>query len=117
MDNLVDFHRGAIGHCGCGTKANRLPGKAALSEEIALVQNTYCGFLPGLRHNRESHLSFLYVENGIGRVALGKNCPPLWNSFDLSTAVDGPKECLGVELDGLLGRRHGRHKSATLKSF
>src|ERR1700687_1505822 len=32
---LVDFQHGAIGHCGCGAQAERLPRKATFSEEIA----------------------------------------------------------------------------------
>jgi hypothetical protein len=58
---LVDFHHGAIGHCGCGAQAERLPRKATFSEKIALVQNAYCGFLPDLRHNGEFNLSFLNI--------------------------------------------------------
>ena len=70
---LIDSHHCAIGHCGCGAQAERLPCKATLSQEIALVQNAYGGFLPGLRHNGEFYLSFLYIKNSIGRVALSKD--------------------------------------------
>jgi hypothetical protein len=111
---LVDFHHGAIGHGGCGAQAERLPGKATFSEEIALIQNAYGGFLPGLRHNRESHLSFPYIKNGIGGVALSKDRLFFGKSFDLSTAVDGRKECLGVEFE-FLGGYHGRHEWPPLK--
>ena len=45
---LIDSHHGAIGHCSCGAHAEGLPCKATFSEEIALVQNAYCGFLPAL---------------------------------------------------------------------
>ena len=82
---LFDSHHGAIGHCGCGAQAERLPCKATFSEEIALVQNAYCGFLPGLRHDGESYLSFLYIKNSIGRVALSKDRLLFGKSFDLST--------------------------------
>src|SRR5271169_3590696 len=111
---LVDFHHGAIAHGGCGAKAERLPCKATFSEEIALVQNAYCGFLPDLRHNGESYLPFLYIKNSIGRVALSKDRLPFGKSFDLSTAVDGRKECLGIEFDEFLGRCHECHNSAPL---
>jgi len=43
---FVDSHYGAIGHCGCGAKSERLSRKATFSEEIALVQNADGGFLP-----------------------------------------------------------------------
>ncbi|HXM12391.1 MAG TPA: hypothetical protein VN946_20740 [Terriglobales bacterium] len=56
---LVNFHHGAIGHCGCGAEAERLPRKATLTEEIATVQNADCGFLADLRHNGKFYLSFL----------------------------------------------------------
>src|ERR1022692_1956765 len=51
----------------------------------------------------------LYIKNSIGRVALNKDRLLLGKSFDLSTAVDGRKECLGIELDEFLGRSHGCH--------
>ena len=70
---LVDFHHGAIGHCGCGAQTERLPCKATFAEKITLVQNAYCGFLPDLRYNAEFYLSFLYVKDSIGRVALSKD--------------------------------------------
>jgi hypothetical protein len=105
----VNFHHGAIGHCGCGAQAERLPCKATFSEEIALVQNAECGFLPDLRHNGEFHLSFFYIKNSIGRVPLSKDRPLFGKSFDLSTAVDGRKECLGIEFDESLGRCHEWH--------
>src|ERR1700687_3531937 len=108
MDFLSIFTHGAIGHCGCGAQAEWLPCKAAFSEEIALVQNANCGFLPDLRHNGEFYLSFLYVKNSIGRIALGKDRLLFGKSFDLSTAVDGGKECLGIEF-AFLGRYHGCH--------
>jgi hypothetical protein len=39
---------------------------------------------------------------------LSKDDAPLGKRFDLSTAIDGRKECLGIEFDGLLGR-YRRH--------
>src|SRR5260370_6317237 len=84
---LVDFHHGAIGHCGCGAQAERLPCKAIFADEIALVQNAYCGFLPDLRHNGEFYLSFLYIKNSIGRVALSKDRLLFEKSFALSTTA------------------------------
>src|SRR6202790_389623 len=113
---LVDFHHGAIGHCDCGAQAERLPCKATFSEEIALVQNANCGFLPDLRHNGEFYLSFLYIKNSIGGVALSKDRLLLGKSFDLSTAVDRRKECLSVEFDESLGRCHECHNLAPLSS-
>jgi hypothetical protein len=38
-----------------------------------LVQNAYGRFLPALRHNGESYLSLLYINNSIGQVALSKD--------------------------------------------
>ena len=116
MDFLSIFTHGAIGHCGCGAQAERLPCKATFSEEIALVQNADCGFLPDLRHNGEFYLSFLYIKNSIGRVALSKDRLLLEKSFDLSTAVDGRKECLGIEFADFLGRYHECHNLPPLKS-
>jgi hypothetical protein len=101
---LSDSHHGAIGHCGCGAQAERLPGKAPFSEEIALVQNADCGFLPALRHNGEFYLSFLYVKNSIGGVALSKDRLLFGKSYDLPTAVDGRKEYLGIKFPEFLGR-------------
>jgi hypothetical protein len=106
---LVDFHHGAIGHCGCGAQAERLPCKATFSKESALAQNADCGFLPELRHNGEFYLSFLYIKNSIGRVALSKDRLLFGKIFDLSPAVDGREECLSVELDEFLGRCHEWH--------
>ena len=73
------------------------PGKAAFSKEVAFVQNAYRGFLPGLRYNGEPYLSFLDIKHSIGRVALSKNRLFFGKSRDLPTAVDGRKECLGIE--------------------
>jgi hypothetical protein len=86
---LVDFHHGAIGHGGCGAQPEALPCKATFPEEVALVKNPYGGFLPDLRHNREFYLSFFYIKNSIGRVALSKDRLLLGKSFDPSTAVEG----------------------------
>jgi hypothetical protein len=85
---LLDFHDGAIGHCGRGTKAKRLPRKAAFSEEIALVQIADGGFLADLRYDSEPYLSFLYVENSIRRTALSKDRLLFGKGFDLSSAVE-----------------------------
>src|ERR1700730_12080770 len=106
---LIDSHHRAIGQCGCGAHAKWLPCKATFSEESALVQNAYCGFLPDLRDNCEYYLSFLYVKNSIGRVALSKDRLPFSKCFDLSAVVDGRKECLGIELAKFLGRYHRIH--------
>jgi hypothetical protein len=107
---LIDSHHRAIGHCGCGAQAERLSCKATLSEEIALVQNAYCGFLPELRHNGEFYLSFLYIENSIGRIALSKDRLLFGKSLDLPAgAVDCRKECFGIELAEFLGRCRGWH--------
>src|SRR5438094_7535329 len=102
---LIDSHHRAIGHCGCGAQAESLPSKATFSEEIALVQNAYGGFLPNRRHNGEFYLSFLYIKNSIGRVALNKDRLLFGKSCDLTTAVDGRKECLGIEFTKFLGRQ------------
>jgi len=106
---LIDSHHRAIGHCGCGAQAARLPSKATFSEEIALVQNADCGFLPALRHNGELHFSCLYIKNSIGRVALNKDRLLFGKGYDFPTAVEGRKECLGIEFDAFLGRRTGAH--------
>jgi hypothetical protein len=101
---LIDSHHRASGHCRRGTQPQRLPCKATFPEEIALVQNADCGFLPDLRHNGESYFSFLYIKNSIGRVALSKDRLLLEKSLDPPTAVDGRQECLGIELAEFLGR-------------
>src|ERR1700730_1065658 len=113
---LIDSHHRAIGHCGCGAQAERLPYKATIFEKITLVQNAYCGFLPPPRHNGELHLSFLYVKNSIGRVALNKDPLLFGKSCDLPTFADGRKECLGIEFAGFLGRYNGCHDWPPLKS-
>jgi hypothetical protein len=43
---LVDSHYRAISHRGCAAQTESLPCKATFSEEIALAQNAYGGFLP-----------------------------------------------------------------------
>jgi hypothetical protein len=50
---LVDAQRRASAHCDCGAESERLSCEATFSEEIALVQNAYGGFLADLPHNRE----------------------------------------------------------------
>jgi hypothetical protein len=105
---LFDSHYRAIGHCRCGAHAQKLPYKATLSEEIALVQNCHCGFLPALRHNGEFYLSFLYIKNSIGGVALSKDRLLFAKSYDLPPAVDERKECLGIELSSFSCRRPPR---------
>ena len=86
---FVDPHDGAISHRGCGTQTKKLPCKATFSEEISLVQNADCGFLPGLRHNGQPHLALLYIKNSIGRIALNEDGPFLRECGDLPAAVDG----------------------------
>src|ERR1700686_4018039 len=104
---LIDSHHRAIGHCGYGEQAESLPCKATFSEEVALVQNAYHGFLPALRHDGESYLSFLYVKNGIGQVTLNKDRLFLTKRCDFSPAIDGRKKCLGIEFAEFLSRHHG----------
>src|ERR1700730_4671625 len=106
---LIDSHHRATGHRSCGAQAERLPGKASFSEEIALLQNADGGFLSDQRHNGESYLSFLYIKNSIGQVALNKDRLLLGKSFDLPTTVDSRKECLGIEFAASLGRYHECH--------
>src|ERR1700737_4100299 len=96
-------------HRSCGAQAERLPCKATFSEEIALVQNAYRGFLSDLRHNGESYLSFLYIKNSIGQVTLSKDRLLFDKSFYLPTPVDGRKEGLGIEFADFLGRYRGCH--------
>ena len=99
-----------IGHCGCGAQAEKLPCKATFSEEIALVQNADCGFLPDFRHNGEFYLSLLYIKNSVGRIALSKDRLLFGKCFDLPTAaVDGRKERLGIEFAEFIGRYHECH--------
>src|ERR1700687_4391777 len=104
---LLDLHHRAIGHCGCGEQTESLPCKATFPEEISLVQDAYRGFLPALRHNGESYVSFLYIKNSVRRIALNKDRLLLGKSSDLSTAVDGRKECLRIEFAEFLRRNHG----------
>jgi aspartate ammonia-lyase len=65
--------------------------KATFTEEVALVQNGDGGFLPALRHDRESYLPGLNIKHGIGRVALNKD-PLLFGEIrDLPPAVDASR--------------------------
>ena len=73
--------------------------------------------LADLRYNGEFYLSLLDIKNGIGQVALSKDRLLLGEDFDPSTAVDGRKECLGIELDEFLGRYHGCHNLAPPQEF
>src|SRR5581483_5215190 len=110
-------HHGAISNCGCGAHAARLPCKATFPEEIALVQNAYGGFLPALRHNGEFYLSFLYIKNSIGRVALNKDRLLFGKSCDLPAAIHRREKCLGTKFAQLLGCHHGRHDRAPSPAF
>src|SRR5580658_6620892 len=62
------------------------PVRQPSPKKSPLFQNADCGFLPDLRHNGESYLSFLDIKNSIGRVALSKNGLLLEKRLDLSTA-------------------------------
>jgi hypothetical protein len=62
------------------------------------------------------YLSFLYVKNSIGRVALNKDRLLFGKRCDLPTAVDGRKECLGIEFAAFLGRNYGCHDWPPLKN-
>src|ERR1035441_10410857 len=114
---LIDPHQRAIGHCGRSAHAERPCCEATFSEEIALIQNAYCGFLPARGQNGEFYLSPLYVENRIGRVALSKDCLFFGSGRDCPAAVDGRKEGLEVELVAFLDRCHGCHDAPPLKSY
>ena len=92
------------------------PSKATFSEEIALVQNAYRGFLPGLRHNGELYLSSLYIKNSVGRVALNKDLLSLEKRSDLPTAVNHREKCLGIKLAEIVGRYHSFHDRPPFKS-
>src|SRR5882724_6869674 len=94
---LIDSHHRTVSQCVCAAQAKSLPSKATFSKEIALVQNAYGGFLPSLRYNGEFYLSFLYIKNSVGRVALNKDWLLFGKSCDRPTAVDGRKEGVGIE--------------------
>jgi hypothetical protein len=119
---VKDFHHGflfnphhrAIGQCGRGAHAEKLPCEATFSEEIAAVQNAYRGYLPDLRHNGESYSSFLNIKDRIGRVALSKDRLFSAKSCGLPTGVDGRKECLGIEFSGFLQMKWGQVTLDTL---
>src|SRR4029077_11882722 len=100
-----------------GAHADWLPCEATFSEESALVQDAYCGFLSDLRDNCEYYLSSLYVKNSIGRVALSKDRLPFSKIFDLPAAVNGRKECIGIELAEFLGRNGCHDWSPLFKSY
>src|SRR5579864_5034334 len=100
---LIDSHHRTIGHCGCRAHAKKLPSKAPFSEEITLVQNADCRFLSRLRHNRELYLSFQYVENSIGRVALSEDRLFFRERRDLPTTVNCREKCLGIKFLENLG--------------
>ena len=106
---LLDAHYRAVGHRDRGAQAARLSCEGTVSEEITLVQNGYCGFLPAHRHNGESYLSLLYIENRISRVTLSKDHPFVRKGRDCSTAVDGREEGLEIEFAPFLGRGHWCH--------
>src|ERR1700722_3953941 len=88
----------------------RLPAKATFTKESALVQNADCGFLPRPGHNGQDYLPLAYIENRLGGITLCKDRLLLREGFNLSTAVDGRKESLGIELAALLGHFPERHK-------
>src|ERR1700722_3518324 len=81
----------------------------SVSEEIALFQNADCGFLADLRYDSEPYLSLSYIENSIRRIPLSKDGLPSRKIFDLSSAVDGRKKCLGIEFGEFLRCRHECH--------
>src|ERR1700691_5751153 len=62
---------------------------------------------------RDTTVSFtfpsLYIKNSIGRIALSKDRLFSGKRFDLSTAVDGREEYLGIKLAESLGRCHEWH--------
>src|ERR1700722_10778139 len=52
---------------------------------------------------------YLYIENSIRRIPLSKDGLPSRKIFDLSSAVDGRKKCLGIEFGEFLRCRHECH--------
>jgi hypothetical protein len=108
---LLDSHYRAIGHRACGTHPEGLSGKATLSEKVALVLNSYCGFLPARRQYGELYLPSLDIEDGIGRIALSKDFLLFRESRNCSTVVNGREEGLRIEFPAFLDRRHGCHGS------
>jgi hypothetical protein len=64
---------------------------------------------PSPKKSPSFYLSFLYIKNSIGRVALSKNRLLFVKSYDLPTTVNGRKECLGIEFAEFLGVRTGTH--------
>jgi hypothetical protein len=95
---LIDAHHGGIGHCGRGAHAEGLSHEATLPEEITLIQKADCGLLPGLRHGGEFYLSFLYIKNRIGRIALSKDRLLSVKSCDLLPRSIVERNVLGSNL-------------------
>ena len=100
-------HDLAFGHCGNRGYASRLSGQAPLTEEIAGSQHCDDGFFPLLGNNGNLHIALLDIENSIGRVPLNKDRLLFGKRCNLPTAVDGRKECFGIELAASLARDHG----------
>ena len=63
--------------------------------------------LHAARDERDLVLANDNVKNSIGRVARNKDRLLFGKSCDLPTAVDGRKECFGIEFAAFLGRYHG----------
>ena len=60
---------------------------------------------------------YLYVKNSVGGGALSKDRLLFGKGYDLSPAVDGRKEFLGIEFAEFLGCYHGCHDGPLLKGW
>ena len=90
---------------GRGGHPEGLGRQAALAKEAAWLHEADDGFLSSRRDDREPDLAALYVEHGIGRVALGIDdllAPILPRRLSF---LDPREEGLGIEGERRLGRR------------
>jgi hypothetical protein len=70
---LLDAHDLAVDHRGRGRISLQLAGQTPFAKEFVPPQNGDHGFLTVLGANGDLHLALLYVEHGVGRIALDKD--------------------------------------------
>src|SRR5689334_5895745 len=88
---LAQSDDGALGHSrGCG-HAEQLSRQATLAKEISRAQDCHDRFLTLLGDDRQLDFSLLYVEQGVGRIALAKDDLAFFVGYGLLSAECGHK--------------------------
>jgi hypothetical protein len=103
LQNLTSAHRRR------GPHSSNLARQRALAKKVSFAQYRDRRLPAGLGQNCQSHLTFLYIEDGVGFVTLAEDRLLARYFQNLSPFADGCKEGGWIKLSELFSSGNSRH--------